>query len=434
MPFSKLDSNRYWSLAVIAVGLLSAFMFLTTVSQTRVDHPIRGDARDYFAYAYNIKLHGIYSHDLPSSEAPRPDALRAPAYPAMLSLLLDETNIEKTLANVLYLQALLGILTVLVYLSLFRRLMPPLWAFGAGIVTAISPHLINASVYLLTETVFTFLVSIHLFALERAMRLRQTHWALAAGVLLALSLLTRPTTQYLMLVYLLAFALWAGRDWRTYGKYLLVLAAPVVIAFSAWSIRNQISIGHISDPTLTANFLHHGMYPNMMYQDRWETFGYPYRFDPMTAEIGGNVPKTLAAIATHFQNEPQRYFSWYLIGKPIQFFAWNLTESVGDAFIYAPTKTPYVDNKLFGVTHTIASLLHPFLMLLSMLGICYALIRKNLAACLLSLVLLYFVAIHMIGAPFPRYSIPLRPINYGLAFYALYQITQWSKTKLKLSR
>ena len=429
MPFVNMNSDRYWNLAVIAVLLLSATMFLTAVSQTRIDHPIRGDARDYFSYAFNIKLHGVYSKELPSSETPRPDALRAPAYPAMVSLLLDESNVEKTLANVLYLQALFGILTVLVYLSLFRRLMPPIWALGAGLITAISPHLINASVYLLTETLFTFLVGLHLFALERTLRLRQIRWALIAGILLALSLLTRPTTQYLMLVYLLAFALWAGRDWRNYGKYLLWVAIPVIIAFSTWSIRNQIATGHISDPTLTANFLHHGMYPNMMYQDREETFGYPYRFDPLTTEISGNVHRTLAVIIDHFEQEPQRYFSWYLIGKPIQFFAWDLTESVGDAFIYAPLQTPYLGNKLFEATHVVASFLHPFLMLLTLFGVCFALVRKNLAAYLLSMVLLYFVALHMIGAPFPRYSIPLRPINYGLAFYALYQITQWSKNK-----
>lgn len=413
---------------------MSAVMYLTAVSQTRIDHPIRGDASDYFAYAYNIKVHGIYSHDLPSAGMPHPDALRAPAYPAMISLLLDETNVEKTLANVFYFQALLGVITVLIYLSLFRRLMPPLWALSAGIVTAISPHLINASVYLLTETLFTLLVGMHLFALERALRLRQVRWAFAAGLMLALSLLTRPTTQYLVFVYLLAFAIWTGRDWRNYGKYLLWLALPTIIAFSAWSIRNQMAIGQSSDPTLTASFLHHGMYPNMMYQDRVETYGYPYRFDPLTAEIGGNVSKTLAVIADHFKHEPTRYSKWYLIGKPTQFFAWDLTESVGDAFVYAPLKTPYVGNKLFESTHAIAAFLHPFLILLSLVGIYYAFVRKDLTASLLSLVLLYFVALHMIGAPFPRYSIPLRPINYGLAFYALYQLTQWTKTKLTPSR
>jgi 4-amino-4-deoxy-L-arabinose transferase-like glycosyltransferase len=434
MLFSRLDANHRWNIGVIAICLFSTVLFFTAVTQTRIDHPIRGDARDYFAYAYNLKLHGLYSRTFPGTETPQSDAVRAPAYPVVISVLLDENDIEQTLTNVLYLQAILGTLTVLVYLSLFRRLLPPLWALGAGLVTAISPHLINASVYLLTETMFTFLVGVHLFALERALRLKQARWAMLAGILLALSLLTRPTTQYLTLAYLLAFAIWMRNDWRTYGKYLLWLILPVVIAFTGWSVRNQIATGHTSDPALTASFLHHGMYPNMMYQDHPETYGYPYRFDPLTSEIGGNVSKTLGAIADHFRLDTQRYLSWYLIGKPLQFFSWNLTESVGDAFIYAPLKTPYVGNRLFESTHAVAAFLHPFLMLLSLIGVYCGIVRKNIAASLLGLVLLYFVALHMIGAPFPRYSIPLRPVNYGLAFYALYQITQWSKTKLKPAR
>jgi hypothetical protein len=41
------------------------------------------------------------------------------------------------------------------------------------------------------------------------------------------------------------------------------------------------------------------------------------------------------------------------------------------------------------------------------------------AARFVALVLLYFTALHMIGAPFPRYAIPLRPFLYGMAIFAL---------------
>lgn len=428
------SSGRIWRIGMLGICLLAAVLFFTAVTQTRIDHPIRGDARDYLAYAYNLDTYGIYSRAWPEAEvqaAPLPDAMRAPAYSAVVSLFFDKNDINATLTRVLYLQALLGVLTVLVYLLLYRRIMPPLWALSAGLVTAISPHLINASVYLLTETLFTFLLGLHLLTLEKALRLRHARWALVAGALLALSFLTRPTTQYLILAYLLALFIWAGTNWRVYAKCLLWLILPTAIAASGWATRNLVETGHTSDPTLTANFLHHGMYINMMYADRPETFGYPYRFDPLTAEIGGNTNKVMQAIAQNFQHSPQRYLSWYLIGKPIQFFSWNLTESVGDAFIYAPLKTPYMDNALFQVSHLVARLLHPFLILLSLVGTYLALRRDNAAAALLSVVLLYFVALHMIGAPFPRYSIPLRPINDGLAFYALYMAIEWIKTRLE---
>jgi 4-amino-4-deoxy-L-arabinose transferase-like glycosyltransferase len=430
------NTHRMWQAGILGVCLLAAAMFYTAVTQTRIDHPIRGDARDYFAYAYNLDTYGIYSRTWPEAgtKAPTPDAMRVPVYPAMVSLFLDKDDIDASLARVLNFQALLGMLTVLVYLLLYRRIMPPLWALGAGLLTAISPHLINASVYLLTETLFTFLLGLHLLTLEKALRLTHARWALAAGILLALSFLTRPTTQYLLLAYLLVLFVWARSNWRVYAKCLLWLILPVAIVASAWTTRNLIETGRSSDPALAASFLHHGMYINMMYEDHVETYGYPYRYDPLTSEIGGNPTKVMHAIAQKFQEEPQRYLSWYLIGKPIQFFAWNLTESVGDAFVYAPLKTPYMDNAFFQGTHLVAQLLHPFLILLSLIGACLGLRQNNIAAALLSIVLLYFVAMHMIGAPFPRYSIPLRPINDGLALYALYLAVEWIKTRLEKSR
>lgn len=437
MFFSKFCSNWFWRSGVIGICLLSSVLFFMVVTQTRIDHPIRGDARDYFAYAYNLKTHGVYSRSWPgaTTEAPAPDAMRPPAYPVVISAFFDRDDVSATLTKILFFQAMLGVLTVFVYLHLFRRIMPPAWALAAGLVTAISPHLLNASVYLLTETLFTFALGAHLLALERALRLKHVYWAMLAGVLLAASFFVRPTTQYLIFAYLLAMLLWLRGSWRAYGKCLLWLILPVAIAASGWAVRNLIETGRTSDPTLSISFLHHGMYVNMMYEDRKETYGYPYRFDPHLAEVAGSTGKVLKTIAGNFAKEPQRYLSWFLIGKPIQFFSWNLTESVGDAFIYAPLRSPYFEQPLFQTTHAAARFLHPFLMLLSLVGACLAVSRGfgNVTSALLGIVLLYFVALHMIGAPFPRYSIPLRPINYGLAFYALYVAAEWIKSQRRVS-
>lgn len=432
------SSKWFWRSGVIGICLLASVMFFMVVTQTRIDHPIRGDARDYFAYAYNMQTYGVYSRTLPegaTTEAPAPDALRSPAYPVVIRAFLDREDISATLTRVLFLQAILGVLTVFVYLHLFRQIMPSAWALSAGLVTAISPHLLNASVYLLTETLFTFVLGAHLLALARALRLKHVYWATLAGVLLAVSFLVRPTTQYLILAYVLVLLLWLRGSWRAYGKCLLWLVLPVVLAASAWSARNLVETGQPSDPALAKNFLHHGMYVNLMFEDRLETYGYPYRFDPHLEEVAGSTERVLKTIANNFAREPQRYLSWFLIGKPIQFFSWNLTESVGDAFIYAPLHSPYFDQALFKTTHAAARFLHPFLMLLSVAGACFAVSRGigNITAALLGVVLLYFVVLHMIGAPFPRYSIPLRPINYGLAFYALYAIAEWIRSKRSAS-
>ncbi|WKJ90311.1 glycosyltransferase family 39 protein [Methylomonas montana] len=434
----SLFSNRckpFWWAGLTGITVLSTILFFQVVSQTSIDGLIRGDTKDYLAYAFNLKTYGVYSHIWPeaAAAAPAPDALRAPGYPFLLSLFVGTDNETFPIAKVLFVQAALGVLTVIIYVLLYRRFLPTGWALAAGLMTAICPHLINASVYLLTESLFTFLLGAHLLILERAMRSAHFRWALLAGTLLALSFLVRPTSQYLILAYLAALLAWFRYVPRPHWKCVAYLVLPVILAAGAWSARNVVETGRFSDPALTANFLQHGMYINMMYENHPETYGYPYRYDPANQEIEGNTGKILEIIGQKFQQEPRRYLAWLLIGKPIQFFSWNLTESVGDAFIFAPTYSPYFDQELFAITHTVAKAFHPFLMFLGVIGACIAIFqaRKNTTAMLLAVVTFYFIAIHIIGAPFPRYSVPLRPISYGLAFFALHTATQHVWTRFK---
>ena len=422
--------GRLWLFGTVAILLLTAPLFFQAVMQTLIDNPIRGDARDYVGYAFNLKIHGIYSRSWPESftELPIPDALRAPGYPWLLSLFVDAGEMTFNTANLLLFQALLGVLTVFFYLLIYRKFMSTRWALAAGLLTAISPHLINASVYVLTEAIFTCLLGAHLLLLERALRLQRNGLFFGAGLLLALSFLVRPTTQYLMAVYLTWGMLWFRNTREIHWKPLLYLIFPVLIATSAWSMRNFVQMGQFSDSTLTANFLQHGMYINMMYEGRLESYGYPYRFDPMNAALAGNTGKILAAIGDRFLEDPRRYLAWYLIGKPIQFFSWNLTESIGDAFVYAPTYSPYFDKSLFQITHDLAKAVHSWLMFLAVMGAFWTVGKAKtqpLPVVLLAVVLLYFMALHMIGAPFPRYSVPIRPICYGLALFTLQEMTRW---------
>ena len=43
--------------------------------------------------------------------------------------------------------------------------------------------------------------------------------------------------------------------------------------------------------------------------------------------------------------------------------------------------------------------------------------------------LLYFTILHIIGAPFPRYSVPLRPFQYGMALFGLHYIIAALKSR-----
>lgn len=423
---------RRWWLAAGAILLLSLYLHLVTAHDTRIYQPVRNDARDYIVYALNLDRYDVFSRTpAPGGVAPRPDALRAPGYPVFLSLLIDPSAPDLNLDRVIVAQALLGVLTVLLCLLLFRRVLAPGWALAATALTAISPHLVNSGAYFLSESLFTFLLALHLLCAERAWTLRSRGWLVAAGVVLALSILVRPTTQYLVVFYALALCSLRGLSPRARLGAVAVLLLPVVLASGLWGLRNLEQTGHFTDQTLQANFLQHGMYIDMMYDDDPKTRGYPYRADPQNAEIAGDTGKVLAALAGRALADPVRYAGWVLVGKPEQFFAWNLTESIGGPFVYPPLASPWLDNPLFKIIGAITRGIHVPLMLLAFAGAAIALYRRDTQplAAMLAVVFVYFVVIHMAGAPFPRYSIPLRPVSYGLALFALAAGWQFLKSR-----
>jgi hypothetical protein len=91
-------------------------------------------------------------------------------------------------------------------------------------------------------------------------------------------------------------------------------------------------------------------------------------------------------------------------------------------------QSPYMTNPIFRCSRDIMYYLHWPLVLLSGIAAVVVWIPRCMAFCgettifigrLLSLMLGYFLVIHVVGAPFPRYGVPLRPVTYGLAVFCL---------------
>lgn len=417
-------------LALTLVALLAAYLRFGAVTETRIDSPIRGDARLYVIYALNLQEFGVFSRTLPEAGGTPPpaDAYVAPGYPWFLAQVIDPLRLDASVVRVGYLQALLSLLTVLVYAALFARFLSPAFAVLGAFFVAISPHLVNASVYLLTETLFTFALGLLLLAADRAVHSGRTRWLLGAGGLLGLATLVRPTTLLFLAPLTLALLLAApAGTLRSRLRQLLLLALPFVLLQGAWMARNLHSTGRVSDSALSASFLQHGMYIDLKYDGRPESYGYPYRFDPENDRFMGRPQRVLETLWQRARAQPLAYLRWYLIGKPLQYLAWDLTESVGDSFIYAPLRTPYAERPGFVLTHDIAKVSHWPLIVLALaataLGLRQA--RRRPTAALLALTLLYFIGFHMLGAPFPRYSLPVLPVICGLAMLPLQQAWVW---------
>ena len=117
-------------------------------------------------------------------------------------------------------------------------------------------------------------------------------------------------------------------------------------------------------------------------------------------------------------------------------FSWDIYEGMGDVFIYPVLRTPYLDYGLFKFTHWIMQKLHYWLIAFAYIGCFSAWLpkvnevlppeNKFFLRCV-SLLSIYFLILHCIGAPFARYSIPMQPIIYALAMFGFSYVLSLSK-------
>lgn len=430
--------RRFLPLLLLAViFLLGLFLRLTALTTSQVSEPIRGDARSYFFYGVNLHTDGVYARSLPrfyGGQPPRPDAVVGPVYPLFVSALMSErwkqgsqVDADYSIRPVLFVQTLLGSLLVLLVYGLGRRFLGTGPALVAAFLTAISPHLVNIGIYLLTETLFMLLFWLGLWLLARGLAPEQRRAGLLAAAVLGLAALTRPVVQYLPFLLALWLIMRTPASWRRWGGFVGVF----LLVFGAWGVRNLISVGSFGDPLAMVATLQHGSYPDFMYRGLPASLGIPYRFDPEMS-LATPLAETVRIIFQRALAAPGEYLHWYALGKPLALFHWELIPvgtaggnllTGGDIYIYPTPVTPYAGHALFKATYLLSYVCYRPLLLLAVL----ATVLAWLPACrafwgesldmmrLLSLTFLYVIGLHTIGAPFPRYAIPFQPLLYLMA-------------------
>lgn len=428
---------RWFAVALLLA--LSAFVQFTVVTQTRHDGVIRGDAMKYVFYAYNLDSHHAFSRVQtfgPGHEqaVPAPDKLTLPGYPAFLSLFVDGIPDQAMLARATLAQAALGVLSTLLSFLIARRVLPWAWAMGAGVLVAIQPHLATASSFLVTEPLFTALMLAAVLAGLHAMRPEARGRDLAlAGLLLGAASLVRP--QLVPLPFLLLALALPVPGLRPRLRGIALAFACFLAVVGPWQLRNSAIPRPAGEPDLLAAALYHGSFPGFMYRDDPRTLGYAYRFDNASASRSTDVSAALAGIGEGFAAEPARYLRWYLLGKPGYFLSWGLITGPSDILIYRVASTPFEDASAFRLFYLASRSAHWPLVLLAMLGATLFLLRPRLyqasaerrqAVFALSALLVFLVVLHAIGAPYPRYNIPFRPLFFIMGLATLRWTLQWA--------
>ncbi len=418
--------------ALITVLVLCAFALRWYyVSTAMVVHPVRGDAVQYHAYAWNLTHHDIFSNARPGAAHVAPDNYRDPGYPLFLSLWMRLLGDGPAwYAAVLLSQALLGALTVGLGAALGRRWLKPGWALAAGCLMALWPHSITGASFLLTETLVGFLIALGLWMTAGALA-RSRLWTTAlAGLVLSAAALTNAVL--LPFGVILAVVLAARKN--VPRRLLLTLAISSVVLPGAWALRNmQLPASASSSSDRAYQNLVQGSWP--AYHRAWRT---------MMQTDSANSRHTLAKIKQEYtlmrqsparglnaifhrmRRRPWHFLAWYTVRKPIDLWGWNIQIGQGDIYTFPTANSPFQNNAFYRVVAALCHSINGLVMLLALVGVMLILLRRHSrpalrqpAADAVACLLVYITFVYTTLQAEPRYSIPFRAFEFLVAITAL---------------
>lgn len=447
--------NRWlWPLALVSITVLALAMRWYYVSTAVVLNPVRGDATQYYSYAWNLVHHGVFSNDVPGALTVSPDNYRDPGYPLFLALWMKALGAGGAwYAAVLLCQALLGALTVTLATQLGRCWLSPRWAIGAGLLMAVWPHSIAINGYLLTETLFGFLIALALLLFAHASRQANTKWAIAAGLTFGAAALTNA----IMLPFALLLAGFLG--WRKLAPHRICVALAVagLLLPGSWAIRNAQITAPQSDGSSMDRALQN------LVQGAWPSYHSAWRDSALgDATTQARARVTLHAMDVEYDTlraspvmgskamlqrlgeHPLHYAVWYLIRKPYQLWGWNIQIGQGDIYVYPTKNAPFQTSPAWIALAAICHAINPLLMFLALAGFWAAWPRTRHSAALSAAaseaaavpvicMVMFATLVYSALQAEPRYSIAFRPFEILLALTPLAGFNHWWRERSQTS-
>lgn len=264
-----MNGARRWIGAFVVLGLALRLGFALIYWN---DRPLTHDEREYLALGRSVARGDGFHY--PADE-PSPGTAqrfgRAPGYPVLLAALRITGPADEVPRRLKIAQACLGAIGIWLIAAIAGRAGGPRAAVAAAAIAAVYPPLVWISAYALSETLFSTLALAAALALSRAFvpsssadarssRLDPRVLLIAAGVLTGAAILTRPAMLFFLplaaiwmvrrrhamdaVVFLLVAALciapWTVRNYRTYGRWILVASEGGV---TFWTGNHPLAIG-----------------------------------------------------------------------------------------------------------------------------------------------------------------------------------------------
>lgn len=419
---------------------LAVFIRFEYLKHTEAEILIRGDAYQYYAYGFNLRHFGVFSHDTDRAQ-PVPDSYRSPGYPLLIAALIFIRGDTGFYPLILYVQAILNALLVIFTFFLGIKLLPRWAALLACIWVAFSPHLISITSYVLGETLFAVVLLLAVLSFYEALRHQKMSGYVIAALFFGMAYLINETV--LLLPHFLAAVACsiAGSTSRSgphpiRRRYLLAFVLLFSLVPAWWLYRSsQLPVDAPRGSQRALATLSHGAYPGFVHKDPAYK-NYPYREDPRQPEFSRSLSGFAGILWERFKQRPVRYISWYLFEKPYYFWRWGNLQSYkgtvvpkgsGDVYFYPVKTSLYMTSRLADVSRQCMRYLHPVILLLALASIplAWANCRHMQAGQDLSrtpvfmlTIGVYYTLVYSIFAPWPRYSVPLRPVLFICAAWS----------------
>jgi 4-amino-4-deoxy-L-arabinose transferase-like glycosyltransferase len=442
---SRHLSDRKNLIMILLLCVSALALRLWFLNHLELPVPVRADAKDYLIYAYNLTNHGTYSKEYFTQE-PQPDAWRSPGYPLVVALGLLIGGSKHYYAIMIYFQIVISTLCVAVTYFLGRRLMPNWAALSAAGLVAFCPHLISISSNLLAETLFAFVLLVGIQTYYRALERKTLSSFLISALLFGYAYLTNETSLFIPGIFALVtgYLNLVQDNHLTFRRNLWFVGSLLFIFClfpTAWMLRNShLPPGAPRGSGRAIATMSHGAYPGFVHKNPALKY-FPFREDPLQPAFSASFKNFRAIFWDRFKQRPVRYICWYLFEKPYYLWSWDNRQSqrggsqrpgYGDIYIYPVTTSLYLKSIPANLTRQLMKLSHPFILILALVGIGVAGVeaymkRKEIkidrSSIFLFSILVYYTGLYTIFAPWPRYSVPLRP--------ELYLCAMWTASKIR---
>lgn len=438
----KLRLSQHQNEIIVALLLFSLALGIRLLYQKEsvVDHPIRADAAKYVSAAFNLRTFGVYSLERPRRDGKPPESRSdlSPGYPLFLTLFMREkVNID----SILKVQALMGALVCVFTFVIARLALSLPWAFLAGILTALSPHLIAMDHYLLTESLFTFVMMLGTLILTISWRHRQYVLTLIAGILLAFSAHVR-AVNLLFLFFLAPVFFFHVRERlflpkSIWIKHLALLFAGFAIIAGAHHEFVSLTVTHKS-VFLKSRSENNKQAPREA-PKHYVKLNNPWAYLKRSIRPPEFFVRGESHVLSYHRNRdykkpakgdfwdhPVQYLKWNSWGRLFLLWHWDNAYN-GDTYIYPMIRKGFEENPFLKSIHRSMHSIHWPLYLLSLAAPVILLVgwrRKTLPIeqrTLLVPVLgfVYSLAVLSLLSWLPRYTIPARAFSYILASASL---------------